>query len=76
MIFWKKNKQAQPEKLTIENYIENLYITVRISFTEEKGYVYSFPDAVSAEEDDGENNGIVWKDERLIFNLFEPTLER
>ena len=76
LIFWKKNKQAQPEKLTIENYIENLYITVRISFTEEKGYVYSFPDAVSAEEDDGENNGIVWKDERLIFNLFEPTLER
>ena len=76
LIFWKKNKQEQPEKLTIENYIENLYITVRISFTEEKGYVYSFPDAVSAEEDGGENNGIVWKNERLVFNLFEPAIER
>lgn len=66
----------KPAKLTIENYRNNLYIKVRLSFTEEKGYVYSFPDAVAANDTDnfGRRNPIVWENDRLIFNLFEPRI--
>lgn len=66
----------KPAKLTIENYRNNLYIKVRLSFTEEKGYVYSFPDAVAAEDTSnfGRRNPIVWENDRLVFNLFEPRI--
>ena len=64
------------DKLTIENYLSNLYIKVRIALTE-KGYVYTFPNTVSSEDKNngGKRNGIVWENERLILNLFEPMLE-
>ena len=76
MIYWPKDSDGEPEKLTIENYLDNLYIEVRIALTE-KGYVYMFPDAVSSEDTDngGKKNGIVWNDERIVLNLFEPMLE-
>lgn len=65
LICWPKGKGGKPEDLTIENYLENLYIKMQISYTP-KGYVYSFLP----------NSGIEWKDERLIFNLFEPRIKR
>ena len=86
MIFWKRkvkiNEETgkatvidEPEDLTIENYRENLYIKVRVALTEE-GYVYEFPDAKDILTDEYEGrNGIVWKDERLVFNLFEPMIK-
>lgn len=72
----KGNETGKPVKLTIENYLSNLYIKVRVALTE-KGYVYTFPDAISSEDTDngGRKNGIVWENERLILNLFEPMLE-
>ena len=75
LIYWPKEKNGQsPIKLTTRNYLENLYTQVRISLTE-KGYVYDFPDAVSAKLINGKRNGIVWEDERLVLNLFEPMIE-
>ena len=84
LIRWPKEKDeygvekpnGKPVKLTIENYLSNLYIKVRVALTE-KGYVYTFPDAISSEDTNkgGRKNGIVWENERLILNLFEPMLE-
>ena len=82
LIFWKKQVDEYghaidlPVDLTIENYIKNLYIKVRISLTD-RGYVYSFPDAISAEDEEngGRRNGIVWENDRLVFNLFEPMIK-
>jgi hypothetical protein len=75
LIYWPKEKNGQsPIKLTTRNYLENLYTQVRISLTE-KGYVYDFPDAVSAKLINGKRNGIVWEDERLVLNLFEPMID-
>ena len=75
LIYWPKEGNS-PKKLTIENYLENLYIKVRIALTE-KGYVYTFPDTISADnaEHGGRKNGIVWENERLVLNLFEPMIE-
>lgn len=84
LIRWPKEKDEEgkeipngnADKLTIENYLSNLYIKVRIALTE-KGYVYTFPNTVSSEDKNngGKRNGIVWENERLILNLFEPMLE-
>ena len=75
LIFWPK-EDDEAKKLTIENYLDNLYIKVRIALTE-KGYVYMFPDAISADDTEhgGRKNGIVWENERLVLNLFEPMIE-
>lgn len=64
-----------PEILTIENYNSAIYIKMEIRLTED-GYVYSFPNAVSAvdEDNNGRLNGIVWENDRLVFNLFEPMI--
>ena len=77
MIYWKRKVDTdEPEELTIENYRENVYIKLRVSLTEE-GYVYDFPDAVdSLNNDYGERNGILWKNDRLVLNLFEPMIKR
>ena len=77
LIFWRKTDGGDiPIDLTTENYLENLYIKVRISLTD-KGYVYSFPESVSAQNQmkGGRRNGIVWENERLVFNLFEPMIK-
>ena len=75
LIYWPKEGDS-PKKLTIENYLKNLYIKVRIALTE-KGYVYTFPDTISADDTKhgGRKNGIVWENERLVLNLFEPMIE-
>ena len=76
LIYWAKDGDGTPEKLTIENYLKRLYIKVRVAFTD-KGYVYAFPDATKVIDDqvDTRKNGILWENERLVFNLFEPMLE-
>lgn len=80
LIFWRKGEDAEtsdkPVRLTISNYLDNLYIPIAISLSD-RGYVYSFPDAVQAVEDDPKTrcNGIVWENERLVLNLFEPMIE-
>lgn len=76
MIRWPKTNDGSPEPLTIANYLDNLYIELRISLTD-KGYVYHFPKAVSADDESngGRKNGIVWEDERLVLNLFEPMIQ-
>lgn len=68
LIYWPK-EDNKPKKLTIENYLETLYIPIKITLGE-KGYVYSFPYAAT-----NRNNGIVWENDRLVFNLFEPMIE-
>lgn len=74
LIYWPKEGDG-PQKLTIENYLENLYIKVRIALTE-KGYVYMFPDTVKVTDNPAtRRNGIVWENERLVLNLFEPMIE-
>ena len=84
LIRWPKEKDGEgneiptgePEPLNIRNYLDNLYIRVRISLSD-RGYVYDFPDAVDAEDtgNGGRKNGIVWENERLVLNLFEPMIE-
>jgi hypothetical protein len=77
LIYWpRETGGTNPMQLTTRNYLENLYIKVRISLTE-KGYVYDFPQAVSWDDDRnfGRKNGIVWENERLVLNLFEPMIE-
>ena len=83
LIFWRKEQTTgdtgctdeKPVPLTIGNYLDNLYIRVRIMLTSE-GYVYEFPDAVpSNNECGGWSNGIVWDNDRIYFNLFEPAIE-
>lgn len=76
MIYWRKDETGEPVSLSIENYMKNLYIPVRISLSD-NGYVYSFPDAVSSDDENagGRCNGIVWENERLVLNLFEPMLD-
>ena len=69
LIFWKKDDNGQPVKLNIKNYFENLYIPVRYGLTD-KGYVYFF-EGTETER----NNGLVWENDRLVLNLFEPKLE-
>ena len=76
LIFWRKDKDGNAETLTMKNYLDNLYIPIEISLSD-RGYVYSFPDAIAAEdrEHGGRRNGIVWENERLVLNLFEPMIE-
>ena len=77
LIFWKKDEETgEPEKLTIDNYVDHLYLKLSITLSDD-GYVYMFDDAVSAEDEDngGRRNGIVWENERLVLNLFEPRIE-
>ena len=80
LIFWRKGEDAEtsdkPVRLTISNYLDNLYIPIAISLSD-RGYVYSFPDAVQAVEGDPKTrcNGIVWENERIVLNLFEPMIE-
>lgn len=83
LIFWRKEQTTgdtgctdeKPMPLTIGNYLDSLYIRVRIMLTSE-GYVYEFPDAVpSNNECGGWNNGIIWDNDRIYFNLFEPAIE-
>ncbi len=82
LIYWRKKWDEEqktyidePETLTTSNYLDNLYIKVRLAFSD-RGYVYSFPDAVSAEDEEngGRKNGIVWENERIVLNLFEPMI--
>jgi hypothetical protein len=68
LIYWPK-EGGEPMKLTIENYLSNLYIKIKIALTE-RGYVYFFPKAT-----ENKYNGIVWENERLVLNLFEPIIE-
>lgn len=49
------------EGLTLQNYFDNLYINVKLSYNN-KGYVYFIPEVQN-------------RDNSLIFNLFEPKLE-
>ena len=67
---------GNPVQLTTKNYLESLYVKVRISLSE-RGYVYDFPQAISASDNikNGRKNGIVWENERLVLNLFEPMIE-
>jgi hypothetical protein len=71
-----ENLNGSARKLTMGTYLDALYIPIQITLTD-RGYVYSFPDAISAEDDSkgGRKNGIVWEDERLVLNLFEPMIE-
>ena len=78
LIYWPKESEKGPaKKLTMGNYIgDALYTPVQISLSD-RGYVYSFPNAVSADDEDngGRCNGIVWENERIVLNLFEPMIE-
>lgn len=74
LIFWRKDENGKAKRLTMRNYLDNLYIPLEISLSD-RGYVYSFPDAVEAEKEGGRCNGIVWENERLVLNLFEPMVE-
>ena len=75
LIYWPKDEDGIPIKLTTRNYLKYLYVPVRLSFSE-KGYVYSFPNTVQVTEDPStRKNGIVWENERIVFNLFEPMIE-
>lgn len=69
LIFWRKDENNEPIKLNIGNYIKNLYIPVWYGLTD-KGYVYFF-EGTETER----NNGLVWENDRLVLNLFEPKLE-
>jgi hypothetical protein len=75
LIYWPKDKNGLPVKLTVKNYLKYLYIPVKLSFSE-KGYVYSFPNTEQVTDDPNtRKNGIVWENERIVFNLFEPMIE-
>ena len=98
LIVWPKKNEDETLDLTIQNYLDCLYIKVRIELTD-RGYVYTFPfssgitfetneegEAISAttwsgavsfedEEHGKRRNGIVWENERLVFNLFEPMIK-
>lgn len=74
LIWWQKDENGQPKKLTMDKYLDNLYIPMRITFTK-KGYVYMLPDAVQVNTDEDRKNGLLWENERLVFNLFEPMIE-
>lgn len=76
MIYWRKDGNVA-RRLTVNDYItQDLYIPIQIRLTE-RGYVYTFPDAIQVDEQDPgtKRNGILWENERLIFNLFEPMIE-
>lgn len=60
MILWDKEKLK--DGLTMDNYLDSLYIDVRIQYTD-KGYTYVIPNVVN-------------KNNFLTFNLFEPRLEK
>ena len=72
----KESLNGNARKLTMGTYLDALYIPIQITLTD-MGYVYSFPNAISAEDDSkgGRKNGIVWENERLVLNLFEPMIE-
>ena len=74
LIFWKKDGN-KPKDLTIANYMDNLYIKVRIALTD-KGYVYSFPEITEAFPNNAPSrrNGILWENDRIVLNLFEPRI--
>lgn len=78
LIYWRKGGDGTtPVDLDIKEYYKNLYIKLKIRLTE-KGYVYTFDDATFVNKDDETTrcNGILWEDERLVFNLFEPMLKQ
>ena len=62
MISWPKNGDGDYIPLTIDNFIENLYIPIKIGYTNDR-YIYYIPDAYKNE------NG----DIKLV--LFEPKLD-
>lgn len=69
LIFWKKDENTgEPIPLTVANYFENLYIKMKYALTD-KGYVYIVDEKI------GEQPGIMWENDRIVFNLFEPMLE-
>ena len=72
LIFWPKSG-TKPKDLA--NYIDSLYIRVLIALTE-RGYVYSFPDIEEVLENNPltRRNGILWENDRIVFNLFEPRI--
>lgn len=82
LIYWKK-KNNVPVPLVIadsdpnneNNYMANLYIKLKARFTG-KGYVYTFDDAQETNGSDAtRKEGILWENDRLVFNLFEPMIE-
>ena len=77
LIFWRKDEETnQPMDLSLERYLQkNLYIKLSIALTDE-GYIYAFDDAISAEDEehDGRRNGIIWENDRIVLNLFEPKI--
>jgi hypothetical protein len=60
MVLW--NMETPEDGLTMSNYLDCLYIKVRIQYTN-NGYSYVIPDVIN------DNN-------LLTFNLFEPRLEK
>ena len=60
MVLW--NMDNPTNGLTMDNLYDCLYIKVKLSYTD-NGYKYSIPD-------------IETRDNNLIFNLFEPRLEK
>lgn len=73
LIYWRKGEDGKPENITIGKYRKNLYIKLYTTLTDD-GYVYMFDEAHSAEEENGRKNGIVWENERIVLNLFEPRI--
>lgn len=74
-IRWPKGEDGKPKRLTVSDYIkEALYIPMKIRLTD-RGYVYDFTETVNVTSDSDRCNGIIWENERLVFNLFEPMIE-
>ena len=61
---------------TINAMSGQTYETVHAMLVRLDSEIQSFPDAVAAEDDDnyGRRNPIVWENDRLVFNLFEPRI--
>ena len=81
LIYWRKVKDKngvetdEASAITISNYLDNLYIPISISLSD-RGYVYSFPDTVQVTDDPAtRRNGIIWENERIVLNLFEPMIQ-
>lgn len=69
-IRWPKDETGKAAKVTIENYLTDaLYIPVNIGHFVGEGYdIYGY-----WFDDDGD--GVIVRDDNLIFNLFEPKIE-
>ena len=74
LIFWRKNGE-KPKELETKSYInDDLYIRLKLRLTE-KGYVYTFNEITPVAGDDDRKNGILWENDRIVLNLFEPMLK-